>query len=59
MLGPFAKTELFLNAGMGFHSNDVRGVTITVDPADKITPLPRVPLLVRSKGPKLAYAPRR
>jgi len=25
--GPFAKTELFFNAGRGFHSNDARGTT--------------------------------
>jgi outer membrane receptor protein involved in Fe transport len=50
VLGPFHKTELFLNGGFGFHSNDLRGATITVDPADQTTPLARVPLLVRSKG---------
>jgi hypothetical protein len=50
IFGPFNKTELFLNAGTGFHSNDVRGTTITVDATDKVTPLQRVPLLVRSKG---------
>ena len=50
VLGPFAKTELFVNAGYGFHSNDVRGATITVDPVDKVTPQERVPLLVRAKG---------
>jgi len=50
VFGPFAKTELFLNAGYGFHSNDVRGSTITVDPNDKVTPVQRTPLLVRSKG---------
>jgi outer membrane receptor protein involved in Fe transport len=50
VLGPFYKTELFLNAGYGFHSNDMRGATITVDPLDPATPLSRVPLLVRSKG---------
>jgi len=50
IFGPFAGTELFLNAGRGFHSNDLRGVTITVDPNDKTTPLQRVPLLVRSQG---------
>jgi hypothetical protein len=32
------------------HSNDIRGATITVDPNDKVTPLDRVPLLVRSRG---------
>ena len=26
-LGPFYETELFLGAGMGYHSNDARGVT--------------------------------
>jgi outer membrane receptor protein involved in Fe transport len=50
VFGPFAKTEFFLNAGTGFHSNDVRGTVITVDPNDKVTPAQRVPLLVRSKG---------
>ena len=50
VFGPFAKTELYLNAGLGFHSNDVRGATITVDPTDRVTPQQRVPLLVRSRG---------
>jgi outer membrane receptor protein involved in Fe transport len=49
IFGPWAQTELFLNGGYGFHSNDARGVTIKVDPvtgdpADSATPL------VRSKG---------
>ena len=50
VLGPFARTEFYVNAGLGFHSNDARGATITVDPADKMTPQQRVPLLVRSRG---------
>jgi outer membrane receptor protein involved in Fe transport len=50
VLGPFLRTELFVNAGYGFHSNDARGATITVDPSDKVTPQERVPLLVRAKG---------
>jgi hypothetical protein len=33
VLGPWAKTELFVNLGAGFHSNDARGVTTVVDPA--------------------------
>jgi len=42
--GPFAKTEFFVNAGRGMHSNDARGTTIsrdpkTGDPADKVPPL--------------------
>jgi outer membrane receptor protein involved in Fe transport len=53
VFGPFAKTELFLNAGFGFHSNDLRGVTISVDPKDTTTPAEKVPLLVRSKGAEI------
>ena len=36
VLGPWARTELYANAGLGFHSNDARGVNDPVDPA---TPL--------------------
>ncbi|MDC7787282.1 TonB-dependent receptor [Rhodoplanes sp. TEM] len=50
VLGPWFRTEFFLNAGYGFHSNDIRGATITVDPLDKTTPVDRVPLLVRTRG---------
>jgi hypothetical protein len=44
IFGPWAETEFYANAGMGFHSNDARGTTITVDPvtglpADKVDPL--------------------
>ena len=53
VLGPWYKTEFFGNAGYGLHSNDIRGTTITVDPNDKVTPLDRVPLLVRSRGAEL------
>lgn len=53
IFGPFHNTELFLNAGHGFHSNDVRGTTITLDPVDKVTPQQQVPLLVRSKGAEI------
>lgn len=53
VLGPWSKTEFYGNAGFGLHSNDIRGATITVDPSDRVTPLDRVPLLVRSKGAEL------
>ncbi|RAI43584.1 TonB-dependent receptor [Rhodoplanes roseus] len=53
VLGPLFKTEFFLNGGYGFHSNDIRGATITVDPIDKTTPVDRVPLLVRTKGAEI------
>ena len=32
IFGPWAKTEYFFNIGRGFHSNDARGTTISVDP---------------------------
>jgi hypothetical protein len=46
VIGPFHGTELYANAGLGFHSNDARGATITRDPAtgepaDRVTPLVR------------------
>ena len=37
-VGPWKKTELYLNGGYGFHSNDARGIVAHADPA---TPLPR------------------
>ena len=50
--GPWRGTELYGNAGYGFHSNDARGSTITEDPvthesADRVTPL------VRAKGAEI------
>lgn len=32
VFGPWDKTEYYLNAGRGFHSNDARGATISVNP---------------------------
>ena len=49
VFGPWAKTEYYLNYGHGFHSNDARGTTITVDPSTG-DPASRVPLLVRARG---------
>ena len=37
-VGPWKETELYLDGGYGFHSNDARGIIARVDPA---TPLPR------------------
>ena len=50
VFGPWARTEYFLNAGYGFHSNDARGTTIRVDPNDGVTPVDRVDPLVRAFG---------
>lgn len=48
--GPWARTEFYANAGLGFHSNDGRGATIRVDPTDGVTPVEPVDPLVRSVG---------
>lgn len=50
VIGPFNKTEFFVGAGYGMHSNDARGATITEDPTDPTTRLSASPLLVRTKG---------
>ena len=50
VFGPWAETEFFLNAGRGFHENDARGTTITVDPADGLTTADRVNPMVRASG---------
>jgi hypothetical protein len=49
LLGPWKQTELYLNLGEGFHSNDARGATIRVDPKTG-EPVQRVDPLVRAKG---------
>jgi hypothetical protein len=36
VLGPWKETEFYLSGGMGFHSNDARGVTAPIDPADAL-----------------------
>jgi outer membrane receptor protein involved in Fe transport len=41
IFGPWARTELYLNGGFGFHSNDARGVTASTDASGP---------LVRTKG---------
>ena len=52
ILGPWQKTELFFNAGRGFHSNDARGTTAKVDPRSGL-PVEAVPALVGSHGQEL------
>jgi outer membrane receptor protein involved in Fe transport len=53
VLGPFYKTELFLGAGMGYHSNDARSTTTTEVPGGPTTPQGASPLLVRSRGAEI------
>jgi outer membrane receptor protein involved in Fe transport len=50
VFGPWAKTEYYLNYGRGFHSNDMRGATISVDPKNPANPATREALLVRATG---------
>ena len=52
IVGPWRGTEFYVNAGMGFHSNDARGATITVDPARGAS-VPRVTPLVRARGAEI------
>ncbi|MEQ1861405.1 MAG: TonB-dependent receptor plug domain-containing protein [Chthoniobacteraceae bacterium] len=49
VFGPWKETELYLNAGTGFHSNDARGVNTARDPetGDSVQP---VDPLVRTFG---------
>jgi outer membrane receptor protein involved in Fe transport len=49
VFGPWNGTELYVNAGLGFHSNDARGATITVDPATG-EPAERVTPVARARG---------
>lgn len=53
IFGPWAKTEYYVNAGGGFHSNDARGTTIRFDPITPFGPIQRVPGLVRARGYEL------
>jgi len=52
IFGPWNETELYVNFGTGFHSNDARGVNNTVDP-DSGDPLEAVDPLVRTIGGEL------
>ena len=49
IFGPWRETEYFLNSGHGFHSNDARGTTITIDPKTG-EPAQSVDPLVRTVG---------
>lgn len=49
IFGPWNDTEIYVNFGTGFHSNDARGVNNTVDPVTG-DPLDAVDPLVRTIG---------
>jgi hypothetical protein len=49
VFAPSTKLEMYGNFGYGFHSNDARGATITIDPANG-EPADAVTPLVRTRG---------
>jgi TonB dependent receptor/TonB-dependent Receptor Plug Domain len=49
VFGPWAKTEFFVNAGRGLHSNDAHGTTAHRDPRTDL-PVDPVPGLVPQRG---------
>ena len=51
ILGPWAKTEVFVNVGRGFHSNDARGVINKFEPGG--APAEPSPVLVGSTGKEI------
>lgn len=46
------QAEIYANYGHGFHSNDVRGAAITVDPVTG-DPVANVPIIAKSRGGEL------
>ena len=57
ILGPWARTEVYLNFGHGFHSNDARGITLTTQPDFRDpaygTPARASTPLVRTRGSEI------
>jgi hypothetical protein len=51
---PTPAHEFYFNAGVGFHSNDVRGATITADPKTGEA-AERVPALVKGRGAEIGW----
>ncbi len=52
VLGPWEKTEFFLDFGEGFHSTDARGTVTSQNTADASQVAP-IPLLVKSHGAEI------
>ena len=55
IFGPWSNTEFYIQGGFGFHSNDARGATQTVEPVSAENPYPntpatKIPLLIPTKG---------
>ncbi|MGZ5577665.1 MAG: TonB-dependent receptor domain-containing protein [Methylobacter sp.] len=49
VLGPWAETEFYFNGGLGYHSNDARGINTRIDPVSGST-VDRASPLVRTYG---------
>lgn len=52
VLGPWSKTEFFVNYGEGFHSNDARGTTVHLTPKER-EPIDPVTPLVKTRGAEI------
>ena len=50
IFGPWYDTELFINMGYGYHSNDARGTTVKFDPNSPGDALSAINPLARSRG---------
>jgi hypothetical protein len=59
VLGPWYDSEIYLNAGEGYHSNDARGVTATINSnqiiGNNFAPQLAAPGLVRAKGAEVGF----
>lgn len=58
IFGPWVKTEFYAQGGFGFHSNDGRGATQTIEPIsadnpEPNTPVKRIPALIQTKGAEI------
>jgi outer membrane cobalamin receptor len=58
IFGPWARSEFYAQGGFGFHANDGRGATQTVEPVSADNPIPgtpvsRIPGLIQTKGAEI------
>jgi hypothetical protein len=57
IFGPWDKTEIYLQGGFGFHSNDGRGATQTQEPISADNPsggaTAKIPALIQTKGAEI------
>jgi hypothetical protein len=58
IFGPWDKTELYLQGGYSFHSNDGRGATQTLEPISADNPNPntpsaKIPALIQTRGAEI------